>query len=304
MDDKYFEALKNSVQDSEQSVNNVVNSTDRTLLTVKVDIDCKLYCDGDFLDLLEANKTKQFTIETGPHLITIESEQYEELAEDHEIDAQGRNNLVVIKDMKQKEQEYLQREKENKRKKECKEEEEKQINKNKELALETSANGLAIVRCSIKIKKDRFLFLVKEFIHGSYSSGLYIYSMPDFDAAHNVARGFPEALDKEAKGIVEKLFIGENVYLFDTHANNEYYGDKKHEVVPNTSNVMYTINLSDFIKGLENAASSTYKVNKVYDDSKRVWQCFVSLLDEDSESLDYEAETLMQIIVFDELVYG
>jgi hypothetical protein len=62
--------------------------------------------------------------------------------------------------------------------------------------------------------------------------------------------------------------------------------------------------LSDFIKGLENAASSTYKVNKVYDDSKRVWQCFVSLLDEDSESLGYEAETLMQIIVFDELVYG
>ena len=88
------------------------------------------------------------------------------------------------------------------------------------------------------------------------------------------------------------------------HANNEYYGDKKHEVVPNTSNVMYTINLSDFIKGLENAASSTYKVNKVYDNSKRVWQCFVSLLDEDTEFLHDEAETLMQIIVFDELVYG
>ena len=124
--------------------------------------------------------------------------------------------------------------------------------------------------------------------------------MPDFDAAHNVASSFPVVLDEEAKGIVEKLFIGENVYLFDTHANNEYYGDKKHEVVPNTSNVMYTINLSDFIKGLENAASSTYKV---HNDSKYVWQCFVSLLDEYSEFLDYEAETLMQIIVFDELIY-
>ena len=102
MDKDYFNSLKNSVQDSERSVNNVINSTDQTLLTVKVDIDCKVYCDGDFLDLLEANKTKQFTIETGPHLITIESDQYEELVEDREIDAKGRNNLVVVKDMKQK----------------------------------------------------------------------------------------------------------------------------------------------------------------------------------------------------------
>lgn len=301
MDRDYFNSLKNSVQDSERSVNNVINSTNQTLLTVKVDIDCKVYCDGDFLDLLEANKTKKFTIETGPHLITIESEKYEELVEDREIDAKGRNNLVIVKDMKQKEQEYLQREKENKRKKECKEEEEKQINKNKELALETSANDLAIVRCSIKIKKDRFLFLVKEFIHRSFPSGLYIYSMPDFDAAHRVASSFPVVQDEEAKGIVEKLFIGENVYLFDTHTNNEYYGDKKHEVVPNTSNVMYTINLSDFIKGLENAASSTYKV---HNDSEYVWHCFV-LLHSDSDDSDHDfAETLMQIIVFDELIYG
>jgi hypothetical protein len=64
---------------------------------------------------------------------------------------------------------------------------------------------------------------------------------------------------------------------------------------------MYTINLSDFIKGLENAANSTYKVDN---DSKWVWQCFVSLLDEDSEDFYDEAQTLMQIIVFDEFIYG
>ena len=299
MDKDYFNSLKNSVQDSERSVNNVVNSTDRTLLTIKVDIDCKVYCDGDFLDLLEANKTKQFTIEIGPHLITIESEKYEELVEDHEIDAKGRNNLVVVKDMKQKELEFLQKQEKDKQIKEIKESEERKIQKNKELALEISTNDLAIVRCSIKIKKDRFLVLVKEFIHGNYSSGLYIHSMPDIDVAISAGTGFVDSA--EANRIVEKLFGGENIYLFDTNANNEYYGDKKHEVVPNTSNVMYTINLSDVIKGIENAASGTYKVNN---DDKYVWQCFSMFYDEDGNFDHDSAEALMQIIVFDELIYG
>jgi hypothetical protein len=296
MDDKYFEALKNSVQDSEQSVNNVVNSTDRTLLTVKVDIDCKVYCDGDFLDLLEANKTKQFTIETGPHLITIESEKYEELVEDREIDAKGRNNLVVVKDMKQREQEYILKQKKEQQEREIIEANEQQERKNKELAENTLNNGLEI---RFKIQKDSIATLVKEFITGNYSSGMYIHSTPDINAAITAGTGFVDL--SNANKIVEKLFSGEDVYLFDTNANGEIYGNKKHEIVGNTSNVMYTINISDFVRGLENAACSTYKV---HNDSKYVWQCFVSLLDEDTEFLHDEAETLMQIIVFDELVYG
>ena len=150
MDKDYFNSLKNSVQDSERSVNNVINSTDQTLLTVKVDIDCKVYCDGEFLDLLEANKTKQFTIETGPHLITIESEKYEELVEDREIDAKGRNNLVVVKDMKQKEQEFLQKEKEEKQNNEKNSELEKQVCDFKEK--EQEGAGRIIIKRNTKIE--------------------------------------------------------------------------------------------------------------------------------------------------------
>jgi hypothetical protein len=297
MDKDYFNSLKNSVQDSERSVNNVINSTDQTLLTVKVDIDCKVYCDGDFLDLLEANKTKQFTIETGPHLITIESEKYEELVEDREIDAKGRNNLVVVKDMKQKEQEYLQKQEDNKREIEINAEADKQILRNKEVAEEALNNGV-MLKCSIKIQKEEIARIVERFIVGN-SSKMYIHSTPDIDAAITDGTGFVSL--SNANNIVEKLFSGENVYLFDTNANGEIYGNKKHEIVGNTSNVMYTINISDFVRGLENAACSTYKV---YNDSKYVWQCFVSLLDEDSEDFYDEAQTLMQIIVFDEFIYG
>ena len=297
MDKDYFNSLKNSVLDSERSVNNVINSTDQTLLTVKVDIDCKVYCDGDFLDLLEANKTKQFTIETGPHLITIESDQYEELVEDREIDAKGRNNLVVVKDMKQKEQEFLQKQEENKREIEIKAEVDKQVLRNKEVAEDALNNGV-VLKCSIKIQKEEIARIVERFIVGN-SSKMYIHSTPNIDAAITDGTGFVSL--SNANNIVEKLFSGENVYLFDTNANGEIYGNKKHEIVENTLSVMYTINISDFIRGLENAASGTYKVQN---DNKYVWQCFVMLLDEDSE-LDHDlAEALMQIIVFDELVYG
>jgi hypothetical protein len=65
MDNNYFEALANSIQEHEQPKSNSLNTSGQAFLTVKVDIDCKLYCDGDFLDLFEANKVKKITVPTG-----------------------------------------------------------------------------------------------------------------------------------------------------------------------------------------------------------------------------------------------
>lgn len=104
MDNKYFESLANSIQDSEPKSDKPKESLEATL-TVKVDINCKLYCDGDFLDLFEANKVKKISIPTGQHLITIESEQFDEITEDQVIDATepGKNYLLLVKDLKEKE---------------------------------------------------------------------------------------------------------------------------------------------------------------------------------------------------------
>ncbi len=117
MDDKYFEALKNSIPDSGKSTNKDVNVPSQAFLTVKVDIDCKLYCDGDFLDLFEANKVKKISIETGQHLMTVESEHCDGVSEDHIIDAAeaGKNYLLLINGMTQKEQDAIQVQKEMKR---------------------------------------------------------------------------------------------------------------------------------------------------------------------------------------------
>ena len=117
MDDKYFEALKNSIPNSEQSTNNVSNGSRQAYLTVKVDIDCKLYCDGDFLDLFEANRVKKISIEVGQHLMTIESEHCDGVSEDHVVDAAevGKNYLLLVNGMKEKEQIIIQKKEETKR---------------------------------------------------------------------------------------------------------------------------------------------------------------------------------------------
>lgn len=117
MDDKYFEALKNSIPNSEQSTNNVSNGSRQAYLTVKVDIDCKLYCDGDFIDLFEANRVKKISIEVGQHLMTIESEHCDGVSEDHVVDAAevGKNYLLLVNGMKEKEQIIIQKKEETKR---------------------------------------------------------------------------------------------------------------------------------------------------------------------------------------------
>jgi surface protein len=110
MDKDYFNSLKNSVQDSERPTGNSSNILGKAFLTVKIDVDCKLYCDGDFLDLFEANKVKKIPIETGQHLITIESEHYDGVSEDHVVDAAeaGKNYLLLVNGMKQKEMAIFQ----------------------------------------------------------------------------------------------------------------------------------------------------------------------------------------------------
>lgn len=132
MDDSYFESLKSSVQEIDHANNNKpVEISGMATLTVKVDVDCKLYCDGDFLDLFEANKVKKVQIPTGQHFITIESEHYEGVSEDKEIDAPevGKNYLFKVNYMKSIEDEFVQKQEEAKLRQKEKEAEKKKQEK-------------------------------------------------------------------------------------------------------------------------------------------------------------------------------
>lgn len=189
MDKDYFNSLKNTVQDSERPTSNSSNILGKAFLTVKIDVDCKLYCDGDFLDLFEANKVKKIPIETGQHLMTVESEHCDGVSEDHVIDAAeaGKNYLLMIKDMKEKEDSFIQKqedaklrqkEEEAERKKQEKELQERNeiinntqdiVQKGKEL-YETRDydSAKAILMKVIEVKENAEAFLYLGYCHNGY----------------------------------------------------------------------------------------------------------------------------------------
>lgn len=269
MDDKYFETLKNSIQDSERPVNSLTSSMDQTLLTVKVDIDCKVYCDGEFLDLFEANKTKQFTIETGPHLITIESEKYEELVEDREIDAKGRNNLVVVKDMKQKEQEFLQKEEEKRRLAEIAAEGKRKEEDNKKLAQEAQKTG-GFFTVNINISRNELGELLNHFDQNSKFS----------------------INQQELTNAPDKLLNGESISVsfFEPNNNALTYKEQK-------------ITITEIVKGLERAANGT--INSECNRQYAKQSFYALMLFDDGDPLYFDtdsAETLMDIILFNDVL--
>ena len=120
MDNDYFESLMNTVQNSEGHESKLANNLPNAFLTVKVDIDCKLYCDGDFLDLFEANKVKKISIQTGQHLMSIVSEHFEEVTEDRVIDAPEpcKNYLLLVNGLKQREETIIHKIEKDKRQEE------------------------------------------------------------------------------------------------------------------------------------------------------------------------------------------
>ena len=74
----------------------------------------------------------------------------------------------------------------------------------------------------------------------------------------------------------------------------EEYGDEEY--------AKYTLTLTDIIEGLQRAANGTYKTNN---DTKFIRQCFNEFADEDCCDFDLtDADALMQIITFNELIYG
>lgn len=111
MDNNYFENLANAIQDEEPASAQTSHGGFEATLTVKVDVDCKLYCDGDFMDLFEANKVKKISVPTGQHLFTVESERFNEVSEDVvlEIEQPGKNYLLLVKDLKERENAEVQK---------------------------------------------------------------------------------------------------------------------------------------------------------------------------------------------------
>ena len=86
-------------------------SSDMATLTISVDVDCKLYCDGDFLDELRADEVKKVPVSIDQHIITIESKRFCEVKVKRVVDANeaGKKYVLMVDGLKEKEKDLCQK---------------------------------------------------------------------------------------------------------------------------------------------------------------------------------------------------
>ena len=91
------------------------------------------------------------------------------------------------------------------------------------------------------------------------------------------------------------LLSGKPVYVLDYYSEYESYGNLPHEMDEKRGAMKYTVTLEDIKKGLQRA------LNNGGWDAK----CAFDLINDDSCDLDLtEAENLLQIITFGDVIYG
>lgn len=102
------------------------------------------------------------------------------------------------------------------------------------------------------------------------------------------------------------LFKGGCIYITDYYAEGETYRDWAS--LDEAENAIYPIFLSDIIQGLESAANGRFKMMDDMwkeDVIKFARKSFDEFADEECVDFDaISADCLMQIILFDEIVYG
>lgn len=142
------------------------------------------------------------------------------------------------------------------------------------------------------------------------STALYDSTM--FDAHYNRDRyrKLPEVINGEAKDdcyedrLARMLTHRWPVWIHDLNAEDEdeYYGNLMHEYVDGT--MQYCVNMEDVVRGLQRCADGTFKAN---DEQEKTFvsTAFARMMDEEGAEFDQaDAEALLQVIVFNELIYG
>lgn len=134
--------------------------------------------------------------------------------------------------------------------------------------------------------------------------GSWTFSFKYDKKAYNNKCNFTES--DCAEDVAAKILLaGGSIIIYDHYAESEdeFYGALEHNWC-GEDGMAYTLDLDALCKGLEKAADGAFNVHY---DSERGYalRCFKDFADEESYNLDLpEAEALMNIVLFNELVYG
>ena len=105
--DNYFKELQKNIPDQVASEKSHID--DMAFLTVHSDIDCELFCDGESLCQLKANKVRKVSVSLGNHMLSVESDKNKDFVKHYSVQytQKEENNLFSI-NLKQEEDNYLQ----------------------------------------------------------------------------------------------------------------------------------------------------------------------------------------------------
>lgn len=106
------------------------------------------------------------------------------------------------------------------------------------------------------------------------------------------------------------LLAGKRITFVDYYAEGEHYGELPYTFGKEDEECEYSVSLQDIINGLQKCADGTFLVassnynNYGENERKFIAGCYNDLFN-DGDNWDYtEADALMQIILFGELIYG
>ena len=104
------------------------------------------------------------------------------------------------------------------------------------------------------------------------------------------------------------LLAGHSIECIDYYAEEEAYGNLPH-TTDEDGNVTYIVTLEDIKNGLQACFDGTFKIGYGDGNSERAWlkECYAHFSDPDEGRMEMdqpEAEALMQVIMFNELIYG
>lgn len=156
-------------------------------------------------------------------------------------------------------------------------------------------------------RKTRIEKIEHEDLVNLFSSGLYgnprIGADYDKDFYNSIPVGKVTGDCYEDK-LADVLLNGGKVYLYDEYAEGDVYGSRG-EIIEEDDTAMYPTTLEDIKTGLENAFNGTFKTSDPEDSSKKyAAECANDLVEDEAMNLDLnEADTLLQIIMFNEIIY-
>ena len=151
-----------------------------------------------------------------------------------------------------------------------------------------------------EITHDDIVNLLSTGLYGSQFLGVD-YSIEDYRKIPN-----PDEYNCIEDKCAKLLLNGESIVIYDMYAEDEedFHGKLYHSWDSDNETMDYTITLSDIEKGLQKCLDGTFKINDGCDEEVGyIKKCMSDLMNDGDLDL-YEAQNILQIIVFGQIIYG